>query len=206
MVFQDPFASLNPRMAVSWDCITEPAFLHGLVGRDRSQRDWPHGPVESVGLERGRRRPLSAPVLRRPAAAALHRPGAVRVEAEADRGRRGGVGAGRVDRAAGDRPDAEDAGTRRHRLPVHLPRHRRGRAHEPPDRGDVPGEIVETGPTDRVLSASPKHPYTNETSWPPCPHPCPGACGCADRSRTPTCRASWSRTASQMTEASHEPA
>ncbi len=49
MVFQDPYASLNPRMSVA-DAITEPARIHGLVSR-REARDFAVGLVEKVGLE-----------------------------------------------------------------------------------------------------------------------------------------------------------
>lgn len=49
MVFQDPYASLNPRMAIV-EAITEPALIHGLVTR-RDQRDLAVQLVERVGLE-----------------------------------------------------------------------------------------------------------------------------------------------------------
>ncbi|SDI11680.1 ABC transporter ATP-binding protein [Salipiger marinus] len=48
MVFQDPYAALNPRMSIR-DLITEPAHLHGMVtprGRDAMARDL----LERVGL------------------------------------------------------------------------------------------------------------------------------------------------------------
>ncbi|WP_417678957.1 ABC transporter ATP-binding protein [Roseibium sp.] len=50
IVFQDPFASLNPRLAVH-DLITEPARIHGLVSA-RDQKDLAAQLVEKVGLER----------------------------------------------------------------------------------------------------------------------------------------------------------
>jgi len=49
MVFQDPFASLNPRLAVS-DLVTEPAHLHGMV-RAADRRDMAVALLEKVGLE-----------------------------------------------------------------------------------------------------------------------------------------------------------
>ncbi|MGR3801986.1 ABC transporter ATP-binding protein [Marinibacterium profundimaris] len=48
MVFQDPYAALNPRMAIR-DLVTEPAYLHDMVapaGRDAMARDL----LERVGL------------------------------------------------------------------------------------------------------------------------------------------------------------
>ncbi|ARE39042.1 ABC transporter ATP-binding protein [Rhodovulum sp. P5] len=49
IVFQDPFASLNPRLPVR-DLVTEPAFLHtGVTGRDR--RDLAVSLLDRVGLE-----------------------------------------------------------------------------------------------------------------------------------------------------------
>ncbi|WP_346893352.1 ABC transporter ATP-binding protein [uncultured Roseibium sp.] len=50
IVFQDPFASLNPRLAVH-DLITEPARIHGLVSA-RDQKELAAQLVERVGLER----------------------------------------------------------------------------------------------------------------------------------------------------------
>jgi len=50
IVFQDPFASLNPRLAVH-ELITEPARIHGLVSA-KDQKDLAARLVERVGLER----------------------------------------------------------------------------------------------------------------------------------------------------------
>lgn len=48
MVFQDPFASLNPRMRAS-DLITEPAFIHGLI-KTVDRRDYAIDLLEQVQL------------------------------------------------------------------------------------------------------------------------------------------------------------
>ncbi|MFP4274764.1 MAG: ATP-binding cassette domain-containing protein, partial [Paracoccaceae bacterium] len=48
LVFQDPYASLNPRLPV-YDQITEPAWIHGLVPA-RERRDMAAGLVRRVGL------------------------------------------------------------------------------------------------------------------------------------------------------------
>ncbi len=49
MIFQDPYASLNPRMAVR-DAITEPARIHGIVEAAQA-RDLAASLVEKVGLD-----------------------------------------------------------------------------------------------------------------------------------------------------------
>ena len=49
IVFQDPFASLNPRMPIS-DAVTEPAYLHGRVSAG-SRRDMAVDLLGRVGLE-----------------------------------------------------------------------------------------------------------------------------------------------------------
>ncbi|KRB01133.1 peptide ABC transporter ATP-binding protein [Devosia sp. Root685] len=48
MIFQDPFASLNPRMRVV-DIIGEPAVVHGIV-KSSEKRDYVTGLMEKVGL------------------------------------------------------------------------------------------------------------------------------------------------------------
>ncbi|RMC36026.1 ABC transporter ATP-binding protein [Paracoccus alkanivorans] len=48
MVFQDPYASLNPMMAIR-NLVTEPAFLHGMVSR-RHRRVMAASLLEKVGL------------------------------------------------------------------------------------------------------------------------------------------------------------
>jgi len=50
MVFQDPYASLNPRLPVH-ELITEPARIHGLVSR-KDQKEFAADLVARVGLDR----------------------------------------------------------------------------------------------------------------------------------------------------------
>ncbi len=75
IVFQDPFASLNPRMTAG-DIVGEPLSVHGLAS-GRKQLERVAELFAQVGLPRGPDEELSASVLRRTAAAHLHRPGAV---------------------------------------------------------------------------------------------------------------------------------
>jgi len=49
MIFQDPYASLNPRMRVA-DIVAEAPVVHGLIGR-REQRRYAAGMLARVGLD-----------------------------------------------------------------------------------------------------------------------------------------------------------
>ena len=62
---------------------------------------------------------------------------ALALEPEADRRRRAGVGARRLDPGAGHQPAEGPAARAAALLPVHLAQSRGGRAHQPPHRGDV---------------------------------------------------------------------
>ena len=93
--------------------------------------------LEKVGLPPDACAALSARILRRPAPAHRDRARA-RAQSQGRGRRRIGVGARRVDPGADRQPDARPAARTRHRLPVHLARHGRGRAHQPSRRRDVP--------------------------------------------------------------------
>ncbi|WP_070119761.1 ABC transporter ATP-binding protein [Bacillus marinisedimentorum] len=51
MIFQDPYASLNPRMTVA-DIIAEGIDIHGLAKNDQERRDKVNELLETVGLNR----------------------------------------------------------------------------------------------------------------------------------------------------------
>ncbi|WP_181349137.1 ABC transporter ATP-binding protein [Thalassobacillus sp. CUG 92003] len=50
MIFQDPYASLNPRMKVE-DIIAEGMDIHGLVENDKQRKEKVHDLLETVGLD-----------------------------------------------------------------------------------------------------------------------------------------------------------
>ena len=85
--------------------------------------------LETVGLQADHMRRYPARVLRRPAPAHRHRARA-RGRAQADRLRRAGVGARRLDPGAGDQSAGGPAGAVRADLSLHRPRSLRGRAHQ----------------------------------------------------------------------------
>ena len=136
MIFQDPQASLNPRMTVG-SIIAEPLDEHaGLDQAERRARVLEL--MDAVGLNRALRQPLSARVLRRPAPAHRHRPGAG-AEPEVHRLRRADRRAGRLDPGAGGEPAGGPAGEARADLPLHQPRPVDGAPYRRPGGGDVSG-------------------------------------------------------------------
>ena len=118
IIFQDPYASLNPRMTVG-AIIGEALTIHKLA---RSVRDYDERIVnllETVGLHADYRsrypHEFSGGQRQR---IGIARAGGV---AAAHRLRRAGIGARRVDPGAGDQPDGQTAAGKAALLPVHRP-------------------------------------------------------------------------------------
>ena len=101
MVFQDPYASLNPRKRVG-AIIADPLRIHRAGSRDQIRRRVLEL-LELVGPVRRAHQPIPARVLRRAAAADRRRPCA-RAQAEAGHRRRAGVRPRRIDPGAGHQP------------------------------------------------------------------------------------------------------
>ena len=153
MIFQDPYASLNPRMTVR-TILSEPFKIHGLPedGRVDELLD-AGGPVARA------RQPLPARVLRRPAPAGRHRPGP-RPRPQAGGLRRAGVGPRRLHPGPGPQPAGGPPGQARADLPVHRPRPERRPPHRRRGGGDVPGLDRGGGRPGRAVRAgvAPLHP------------------------------------------------
>ena len=134
MIFQDPYASLDPRMTVG-DLVREPLDIHD-VGTPAERRDVGGPAVRARGPDGRCGRALSARILGRPAAAHLHRPRAG-AAAERHHRRRKRLGSRRLHPGEGAGTAARVAGGVRHRLSLHQPRHGGGREHLRPGGGNV---------------------------------------------------------------------
>ena len=115
--------------------------------------------MDAVGLNRALRQPLSARVLRRPAPAHRHRPGAG-AEPEVHRLRRADRRARRLDPGAGGEPAGGPAGEVRADLPLHQPRPVDGAPPRDPGGGDVSRPDRRDRARARRSTQRPLHPYT----------------------------------------------
>ena len=134
MIFQDPYASLNPRKRVG-QIVGDPLQAAGRRLRRRAAAAGPGAAGAGRPLLRALQ-PLPARVLRWPAAADRDRPCAG-AAAEADRRRRAGLGARRLDPGADRQPARRPPGRVRADLRLRRPRHRRRPPRLRPDRGDA---------------------------------------------------------------------
>ena len=156
MIFQDPYASLNPRMRVV-DIVGEAPVAHGIIGT-KQKIEYVGLQMNRVGLDPDADAPLSAPVLGRSAGAHRHCARARR-ETRVPGLRRVGRGARRVDPGAGAEPVHGPALGAQSHVPLHQPRPRRRRAHQRPRGDHVPGPRRRVGPRGAFFAA-PNHPYT----------------------------------------------
>ena len=134
MIFQDPYASLNPRMTVGDD--------HRRAAQDPRHGDAKasQGQVQEL-LELVGSTPSTPTATRtssRAASASASASPARWRSTRADRGRRAGLGARRLDPGAGRQPARRPAGRARPDLPVHRPRPVGRAPLSDRDRGHVP--------------------------------------------------------------------
>ena len=167
MIFQDPYASLNPRMTVG-GIVGEPLTVHEIGTAGRAPR---------AGRRAARRRrpepelpePLSPRVQRRPAPADRRRPGDRR-QPRADRCRRADQRPRRLDPGPDHQPDGAPPGRVLADLPVHRPRPVGRPPCQQPDRGDVPRAGSSSWPR-RTTSTPTRSIRTRSRSCRPCRSP-----------------------------------
>ena len=134
MIFQDPFGSLNPRQTIR--TVLDTALKVHRLG-NRAERARRMRGDRDARRPAGRcARPLSARILRRPAPADRHRPRADPA-AGADRLRRAGLGARRLDPGADPEPAGRSQARPRPLLSLHFPRPVGGALLRRPRAGDV---------------------------------------------------------------------
>ena len=151
--------------------------------RARRRREKARGRiVRSRGPAQGADGQLSAPVFGRAAPAHRYCPRS-RAAAEADRRRRAGVRARRLDPGAGAQSDDGPAARDGARVSVHLAQSGGGRAHQPPHRGDVSRPHRRIHRQAHAVHARPLHPTPSRCCW---------RCRCPTRAssgRSACCRA-----------------
>ena len=152
MIFQDPYASLNPQMRVG-EIIARPLRVHRTVASRAEEVALVNELMEKVGTRRVLSRPLSARVLRRPAAADRHRPGARHVS-RLHRLRRADLCPRRLHPGADHQPAAAAAGGSAAHLPLHRPRPQHGALHLDARRGHVSRQADGADDKRRALRAT----------------------------------------------------
>ena len=103
-IFQDPYASLNPRMTIG-EIVSEPLIIHNVMPDAKEREEYVRGLLDVVGLQPGAHQPLPARVLRRPAPARGHCP-RPRAQAQAHHLRRARLRPGRLHPGPGAQPPA----------------------------------------------------------------------------------------------------
>ena len=124
IVFQDPFASLSPRLSVG-QIVEEGMRVHNLGGDFDERRALVSAALEEVGIEPEVAGPLPARVLGWPTPAHRHRPGHGAEAAFRGAGR-AHLGTRHVSAGADHRPSARPASAPPPRLSVHQPRSQGG--------------------------------------------------------------------------------
>ena len=159
MIFQDPYSSLNPRKTVG-TIIGEPFAIHGMHRPARASASATvQELMERVGLnpEHYNRYPHEFSGGQRQRIGVAR---ALALRAEADRRRRAGLRARRLDPGADPQPAARAAARARPDARLHRPRPLGRAPHVRPHRGDVPRQDRRARVGASELYAHPRHPYT----------------------------------------------